>query len=276
MQQRFLIAILLLLGLNSCKVYNQNIMFKTKENVKSSKLVIESYITQAQKNYLIQKQDYLEIRVYSNEGEIIIEPPSPDNRGLNGDPLQNQQLLQQTQGLGAVQGNQFPLQTPIFLVQEDGFAKLPKVGKVKLENLTLDQADSLLEIKFNEFYKDCYVRTRYSNKRVIVFKGTTGLVFPLRNEKISLLEVLASTGGMPNDVRATNIRLIRGDLQDPEVLLINLSTIEGMRKQNLIVEPNDIIYIEPIRKTFLETLGDISPILSTVTSIATLFFIFGR
>jgi polysaccharide export outer membrane protein len=67
--------------------------------------------------------------------------------------------------------------------------------------------------------------------------------------------------------------LIRGDLNNPEVHLIDLSTIEGMAKANLKIEANDIIYIEPVRKVLVESISDISPVIglfSSVISIVTL------
>jgi polysaccharide export outer membrane protein len=76
-----------------------------------------------------------------------------------------------------------------------------------------------------------------------------------------------------NNARVKNIRLIRGDLNNPEVHLIDLSTIEGMAKANLKIEANDIIYIEPVRKVLVESISDISPVIglfSSVISIVTL------
>lgn len=250
----------------SCRLYNQNILFKTKENVISSKTQIEQIVSRAEKNYVIQKNDYIEIRVYTNKGEIIISP-------TNTTQTQPAPLIQPNlnPGAGQVSGNQFPLIFPSFLVEQDGYAKVPMIGSVKLENLTLNQADSLLEIQFAKFYEEPFVRTRYSNKRVIVLKGQTGTIFPLVNEKVTLIEVLAQTGGVGNDLRAKNIRLIRGDLQDPTVFVIDLSTIDGLTRQNLVLEPNDIVYVEPVRKPFLESLSDINPLITLITSTATFF-----
>ena len=66
-----------------------------------------------------------------------------------------------------------------------------------------------------------------------------------------------------------NIKLIRGDL----VYEVDLSTISGMQATNLNVEPGDIIYIEPWRRPWLETLRDVSPALSLAASILTLIVV---
>lgn len=70
--------------------------------------------------------------------------------------------------------------------------------------------------------------------------------------------------------RADNIRIIRGNLKYPQIEQIDLTTIAGMRRANLQVEPNDIIYIDPIRRPLLENLTDSAPILGFAASITSL------
>jgi polysaccharide biosynthesis/export protein len=285
---RYLIWFGLLLLNFGCRVYNQNIMFKTKESIIQQEELINQSIRNAEKNYTIQKGDYIEVRVFTNKGEVILTPLQIDPNNPNMQ-LQNQiggqvGANQGGQGQGGqfifqsaiTAGTQFPLSFPTFLIQQDGIAKLPIVGPIPLAGLTLNQADSLLEKRFEATYEEPFVRTRYTNKRIIVFKGATGLIFPLRNEKVNLIELLSATGGVDNLMRSSNIRLIRGDLRNPTVYVVNLRTIKGMSMYDLTLEPNDIVYIEPIRKTAIEALGDISPLLSLVTSILTLILVIGR
>ena len=220
----------------------------------------------AESNYMIKPYDRLQFRLYSNDGQVIqftgafdnINPQNPANQQAN--PMMQQQ-------------NQSNVTSPVnftaYTVQTDGFVYLPMIGEVQLEGFTAKQADSLLSIKFRKYYKDSFVRTQFLNKRVIVFKGAKGEVLPLINENTTLIEVLAMTGGMPNDVRATNIRLIRGDLRNPNIYVIDLSTAEGMRRVNLQIQPDDIVYVEPVRKTLIEGISDAAPIVGLLTSTAT-------
>ncbi len=241
-------------------------MFKTNGDLIYDKMLLAKM--NAEDNYRIQPFDRLVFRLYSNQGQLIqyigalegINPPDPTT-GTGNPNLLNQQQQQQNPNN--------PVNFTAYTVQVDGNVYLPVVGAVPLEGLTARQADSLLSIKYAVLYKNCFVRTQFLNKRVIVFKGAKGEVVPLLNENTTLVEILAQTGGMPNDTRATNIRLIRGDLKNPNVFVIDLSTVEGMRRVNLQLQPDDIIYVEPIRKTFIEAVSDVSPVISLVTSMAT-------
>ncbi|MEP5612374.1 MAG: polysaccharide export protein EpsE, partial [Cyclobacteriaceae bacterium] len=96
-----------------------------------------------------------------------------------------------------------------------------------------------------------------------------GKVIPLQNENMHLVEVLALAEGVELGAKAQNIKLIRGD----RIYKVDLSTISGMQESNLRVEPGDIIYVEPWRRPWLETLKDASPALSLVTSVLTLIFV---
>lgn len=231
----------------------------------------------AESNYIIQPYDRLVFKLFSNDGQTMKIIGAFDNYnapelGLEQQNPNNQQLM-----LSQNQNPNNVVNFTAFTVQTDGFVYLPMVGEVKLEGLTARQADSILSQKFNNYYKGSFIRTQFLNKRVIVFKGAKGEVVPLLNENTTLIEILAQTGGMPNDTRAKNIRLIRGDLQNPNVLIIDLSTVEGMKRVNLQLQPNDIIYVEPVRKTFIETISDASPIIGLITSttsfILTLFLL---
>lgn len=240
---------LLIFWLASCKTYRQNILFTTEgEHLAEAAQLMAKEV---ERSYIIEPFDYIQLEVYTNKGERIIDP----NYELIKENFSNQRQMRPT---------------PHYLVEADSTVKLPVVGKVQLGGLTLLQADSLLELAYSEYYKDPYVITQYSNKRVIVLGAVGGHVIPLANEDMSVIEVLALAGGLGSDAKGHNIRLIRGDLKDPVVQVIDLSTIEGMRKASLQVQSGDIIYIEPIKKIVSESVRDVAPVLSVITSLVTL------
>ena len=255
--KKYFYLFVLFLALSSCGVYKQNIMFRTNNKIRD-KEALKSATIRAERNYVIQRNDFVTIQVYTNKGEVIIDP--------------NYEIIR---GQGSSTGN-FTLgnEKPKFLIQSDGYVRFPMIDPIKLDGYTLAQTDSILKIQYEKYYKDVFVITQYLNKRVFVLGGSStfggGKVIPLQNENTHLIEILAMVGGIGSDARASNIRLIRGDLKDPKVFVIDLRTIEGLKNANLIIEPGDIIYIEPIRRVALETLRDILPFLSFITTVLTL------
>lgn len=230
-------------------------MFRTEGDLNIDK--VRASLAEAEKNYIIQPNDYLDVRVYTNRGERILDPNGEILRSLSAGNIMQNQLEEK----------------PRFLVQNDGIVKLPMVDYVKVSGLSLLQADSVLQVLFTKFYKDVFVITKVLNNRIIVLGSPGGKVIPMTNDNMNLIEVLALAGGIDKTGKAHNIRLIRGDLQNPSVQIIDLTTMAGMKKAALNVEPNDIVYVEPIRRVFLEALGDYLPVFTALTSVLTTYIV---
>jgi polysaccharide export outer membrane protein len=280
-------ALLLFSSCATTKYYNQRTLFQLTDSkgrqLDSTKLRMA--INRSERNYVIQPNDFLEVRLNTNKGERILDPNGElqfgqpggglPSRGGAPAPTTGRSSPRNTgQGAGPASGG------ADFLVQANGTVVLPLINRVRVSGLTLLEADSVLALRYNEFYKEAFVTTRVTNNRVFVLGAPGGQVISLTNDNMNLLEVLALAGGIDgggnnggnlyrNGGRANNIRIIRGDLKNPRVQQIDLSTLDGMRRANLQVEPNDVIYVEPIRRPFLDTLVDVGPILSVASLLLT-------
>lgn len=242
----------LLLGLvcllTACSSYKRNLMFRPPEDFVGKKTT-EADATV--KNYVIQVNDYLKLQVYSNKGERIIDPEGALYTEKNATG-QNQVRVE-----------------PTYLVAVDGTVKFPMIGSVALVGMTIREAEQKLQAEYDNYYKQCYVQLSFSNKRVIVLGSPGGQVVPLLNENVSVIEVIALAKGIENDGKANNIRLIRGE----DVYLMDLTTLDGIKSGNMIVQPGDIIYIEPTRRPFTEGIRDIAPLLSLLLSLTTVIVV---
>jgi protein involved in polysaccharide export with SLBB domain len=290
--RRWLLALPFLLLLSSCatsRYYNQRLLFRLTDEkgnrLDTAKLRVA--INRTDRNYRIQPNDFLDVRVYTNKGERIIDPNGELQFGSPAGPTPSLT----PRGSGSSGGRATVSRTGgtssglELLVQADGTVDMPIVGRVQLSKLSLRQADSTLQVLYSTYYRDPFVQTRVTNNRVIILGASGGLVLPLANDNMNLIEVLALAGGVDGGGggasvyryggKTSNIRIIRGDLKNPQIEQIDLSTISGMRRANLQMEPNDIVYIEPVRRRFLEGLTDAGPVLSaTSVLLGTLTTIF--
>lgn len=291
----WLLCVPLVLFFSSCaSSYRQNIMLRVPTGIGVDTMKLRAMTNRVSRNYVIQPNDFLDVRVYTNKGERILDPNGELQFGAPGgrtgvsssSALSRGQAGQNIGGIGGggqqggVQGGSALTSGSEFLVQADGQVKLPMVNQVSVAGLTLLQADSLLQVRYSEFYRDVFVTSRVTNNRIVVLGSPGGRIVPMYNDNMNLLEVLAAVGGVGASGgigaaggagagvgRASNIRLIRGDLKNPQVQVIDLTTIEGMRRASLRVEPNDIVYIEPVRRPFFEAANDASTILGIIGGI---------
>ena len=169
----------------SCGWLNPSIMLKTDKDYKYSQNPDSSKAL----DYKISSNDILEFSMYSNDGFKLVDLTSLNSANM---------------------GYRFESNIQ-YLVESDGNAKLPVLGRIRLSGYTIREAESLLEEKYASFYVRPYVIMSVSNKRVIVFPGSAGdaKVIPLINNNTTLIEALALAGGIADDGKAKMVKLIR-------------------------------------------------------------------
>ncbi|MDI1354190.1 MAG: polysaccharide biosynthesis/export family protein [bacterium] len=242
--------LLILLGslviASSCKIMRSNLMLKTPRDFTFDNLVDSL----ARRDYKIAPNDAITYRVFTNNGFKLIN-------------------------LATESSTQFRNDLDV-IVQSDDSIKMPLIGRVHIAGLTAVEAEKMLEKKYSEFYVDPFVSVRISNRRVIVFPGNGGLakVLALANNNTTIMEALASAGGILEDGKAYRVKVVRNNPLDPIkplVYLFDLSKIGGIKEGRSIVQAGDIIYVEPRYRPIATFNKEITPILSLLASILILF-----
>lgn len=236
--------LLVLIAFSSCKMLRPNLMLKTSKDYTYDKIVDSL----SKQDYKIDFNDIVNVRIFSNDGFKIVD------------------LASSTQNTRFIELD--------YVVNRDGTAKLPLVGRVKLAGMSVREATEYLEQIYADYYVKPFVYMTITNKRVIVFPGNGGSakVLNLVNNNTTVIEALALTGGISEDGKAYKVKLIRNqDNQPPKVYLMDLSKIEGIAVGNTVVLAHDIIYVEP-RYRFARTLvAEITPIVSLISTTFLLF-----
>jgi len=240
---------------SSCTI-NKDIMFKTPvDYVYDEAPDVDSL------DYRIARNDRVRFSLFTNDGYMLIDIASQGANGNSGNS--NAQAIRQF-GLN-------------YLVERDGTAKLPTLGKVELVGLTVVEAETKLEGLYAQFYRKPFVQLAVVNNRVIVSPGYGGAAQVVSIvDNMTVMEVLADAGGVASRGNASKIKLIRDNGGKKEVYLLDLSTIQGIEDADLIVQDNDIIYVEPNPEIAREVLRDITPILTLITSTVALIAILTR
>lgn len=249
MKKTVLVGLVLTMSMfMSCRVFNPSVMLRANKDFQYDQFSSAG----PDSSYLIAPNDILLVRVLSNNGENLISMTS--NLNLQADQAQT---TAQQDGI-SVQ------------VEYDGTAKFPLIGRVDVKNKTRRQAEDLLESLYAHYRKEPYVTIRITNRKVIVFPGTgnNAQIVEFTGDNMNLLEALARVGGIANTGKAKKIKLIRGDLKNPKIYRINLSTLGGMKEADLALQAGDIIYVEPWEDPAVIFNRNIAPYLTIFTTIA--------
>jgi polysaccharide export outer membrane protein len=80
------------------------------------------------------------------------------------------------------------------------------------------------------------------------------------------MEAIAQAGGITERGKANSVNLIRRENGERQIYKIDLSTVDGLRYVDMVVQANDYIYIEPNPDVTKEVIKEVAPILSILSS----------
>ena len=249
-----ILFILTAIVVSSCSTLDKSRMLKTPTNYKF-KAFADSI--NYKKPYKIAVDDEVAVQMYSNDGYSIISLTSGAGNGA---------------GSGGASGGGMS-----YKVRTDSTIKVPLIGRIKVAGLSLDEVERKIESKLVNQFNSPFVICRISNRRVYLFQGGyNSSIVQLQNENTTLFEILAGSGGIYGEGNASRIKLIRGDLKNPDIYLVDLSTIDGMKTANLNLMAGDIIYIDPFINYAARISSDVGSIFGFLSTILLVYSVTQR
>lgn len=240
----FVLSILLLSG---CKLIQPNTMMITPKDFYFSEFL------PSETEYRIKPYDRLSIHISTNNGNNLISI--------------SENTPQQNNNLGELE----------FTVEFDGLVKLPTIGRINLSGQTIRQAEKTLEEEYSASYQNPFVIIKVVNRRVFLFKdnSTAGIVVPIPEENLTLIEAIAHSGGLSEYDKAYQIKLVRGNpANTPQVFLYNIRNLSDLAGTNLQLEANDIIYIESRPRYVWRVVSELAPYMTVLTSALLIISLF--
>ena len=155
------------------------------------------------------------------------------------------------------------------LVTQNGTVRLPMLGSVEIIGLTEDQASAKLIELYKTYIRNPYVKVEIKNQRVIVVGEVKkpGVV-SVTNGTMTVLEAIAQSGDLTDLAARDNVKIIRGDLRNPNVRTIDLANIVALNESSLFLRPNDIIYVQPRElKGYNAAFNEIMPFWQMISSV---------
>jgi len=232
-----LAATLLLSGCASKSDYK---LFQTDKDISST----SSKHTDRSIEYRILPQDRLDVVLYK-------------------DP--NQESLAQIQELGqSVRKNGI-------LVNTSGYITLPLIGKIKVAGLTQSQASDRITRSYKQYINTPSVYLEVLNKRLFVLGEVKkpGVV-KIDKEKMTLFEALSFAGDLTDSAVRNNIIILSANAagKGMNIRKVDLTHFDTMNYSNLMLRPNDIVYVQPNNwKEFKVASDDVTSIFKTIGNI---------
>ena len=167
--------------------------------------------------------------------------------------------------------NQISLYFNAYLVNDSGYISLPVIGDIKVAGLDIKSIKSLINEKAKVFITDAAVDVRLSGFKITVLGEVSSPgIYYLYQDRVSLFDAIGQAGDLTDYGNRENILIIRPTENGSVSFRIDLSKKDMLNSADYFLEPNDIVYIEPLKSKAVSLMAnDYSAVLSIVSATLT-------
>ena len=179
--------------------------------------------------YLLHAGDVLNIRVQS------VQPVLSDIFNVPGPQV-------------VTSGDPSVLYLTGYPLDESGNITLPTVGRVKVQGLSIDQTQVLLQQKVGAYVRDANVLVKLLSFKITVLGEVRapGRYF-VYSTQATLLEGLGLAGDLTEFGNRENVKLVRQTDKGSEIVILNLTDPKLLQSPYYYLQPNDALYVEPLK-----------------------------
>lgn len=194
------------------------------------------------------------------EGVVSLSPPQADDFVFGpGDVIDIKMWRQSDMDMEVV-------------IAPDGVITYPLIGRVEVAGLTYPELLKLMERELSEYYTEPSIAVnvvKVSNQKVFVLGEVQNpAVLQIEND-LSVIEALTRTGGISEDAKTSNLLLIRGGIDEPTLLTIDIAGLlkDGDVTQNIYLQRGDILLVPAktivhVERFFRRAQGVLAPFLA--------------
>jgi polysaccharide biosynthesis/export protein len=175
---------------------------------------------------------------------------------------------------GSVGLNEAALFVNGYSVDKNGQVQLPSVGKVKVQGLTVGEAQEVVQRKINDIFTNATVILKLVSYRVSVLGDVQrpGTYF-VYNNQITILEALAQAGGANEFGDKEKVTLMRQSDKGVQAIYVDLGSTDVLTSEYYYLLPGDVVYVPTLRakvgRSNLDLLGILFAAISAAALVVT-------
>ncbi|MFW9597894.1 MAG: polysaccharide biosynthesis/export family protein [Paludibacter sp.] len=184
-------------------------------------------------DYDLRIGDRLYVKIYSTD--------ETTNTLFNGGTGGGQMMMSST-------GSMQDLYT--YLVENDGCIQFPMVGRIAVAGKTVREATLEIEKSMQPFFKFSSAEIRVMNRSFSVIGNGNSAYINMPQEKINIFKALALAGDIGIFDDRSRVRVLRETDKGTIIKTFDLRSVDILHSEFYYVEPNDVIYIQPLNEQF--------------------------
>lgn len=242
----------------SCVPNKDLIYLQEKENAEA----INGQIHLNQKPYKLQVGDLLSISIKGQNPKLV--------------------AMFQQKSKEATQVNDETLYFEGYAVNVHGNIKIPIIGDMNVLGYTANEVgERIRKTLLEDFFHDeteIFVVVKLAGLRFTVNGEVTNTgTVTLYKERVTILEAIANAGDITTVGNRKDVLIIRSYPQGQKIHHIDLTSVEALNSPYYYIQPNDLIYVKPLKQkslgtgtTLVQTLTTVVSVLSLVASVVVL------
>jgi len=137
-----------------------------------------------------------------------------------------------------------------YLVDQSGNIQFPQLGVIHVRDLRKAAVADIIKQRLTSYLKDPIVTIRIINFKISVLGEVTSPgVYPITNERVSLIQALGMAGDLTVFAKRENVLLIRQDDSGKTTLTrVDLTKPDIFGKDYYWLQQNDVLYVEATNK----------------------------
>lgn len=188
-------------------------------------------------------------------------------------------IFNTTEGAGGAGKSESGLYFDGFTVDDHGNIRMPILGEINVIGYTLEEVRTTIEKKLlEEYFKseaNIFVTVKLAGFRYTINGevGSTGTK-TLFQEHVNIMEAIANAGDITTVGNRKAVTVIRQTPTGVQMKDIDLTDVNVMKSPYYYLQPNDYIYVKPLRQktwgtgqTGIQSIGTVITLLSLATTV---------
>lgn len=190
--------------------------------------------------YILQPFDIVEIDFASSDEELT-QAFTYQNSNVGG--------MSGSGGSGGNGQGSDPFYFRGYSIDQEGKVEIPKLGKIQISRMTEEEAKNKVQLEINKFFKEeVYVRLRIAGIRYTTLGEFNNVgVKVIYKNRATIFDALANSGETTLLGKKNKLFIIRQYDGGTKIHQINLNDRAILGSPFYFIQPNDILYMEPMK-----------------------------
>jgi polysaccharide export outer membrane protein len=133
-----------------------------------------------------------------------------------------------------------------YMVDKEGYINFPVLGRIHLAGLSIHEANTRLQDMIRDAVPDVLVNVQIVNFKVGIFgEVARPNVYTIRNNRISIIDLLVMAGDLTINGKRENLLLCRDNNGEKVFVRFDMTDPAIFASPYFYLQQNDIVYVEP-------------------------------